>query len=132
VSNNSDDLGKRFLCWKAGAQIATKGHWLPHPSTAKYFQQPGTDVMIKKTFSPKNLAKNGGLTQNNAKLCKTLIITLVLEKNANFCGKLSKIAENCDHNIGPRWLVFRPVRESISSSELKKLQLIRCMSQLEK
>jgi hypothetical protein len=27
------------------------------------------------------------------------------EKNANFCRKLSKIAENCDHNIDP-WLDF--------------------------
>jgi hypothetical protein len=36
------------------------------------------------------------LTQNKAKLCKILIITLVLKKNANF------FAENCDHNIGPR------------------------------
>jgi hypothetical protein len=43
------------------------------------------------------------LTQNKAKLCKTLIIILVFEKNANFFRrKLSKIAENCDHNIDPR------------------------------
>jgi hypothetical protein len=43
------------------------------------------------------------LTQNKAKLCKILIITLVFEKNANFFRrKLSKIAENCDHNIDPR------------------------------
>jgi hypothetical protein len=43
------------------------------------------------------------LTQNKAKLCTTLIITLVIEKNANFFRrKLSKIAENCDHNIDPR------------------------------
>jgi hemerythrin-like domain-containing protein len=33
------------------------------------------------------------LTQNKAKLCKTFIITLVFEKNANF------FAENCDHSI---------------------------------
>jgi hypothetical protein len=39
------------------------------------------------------------LTQNKAKLCKILII---FEKNANFFRrKLSKIAENCDHNIDP-------------------------------
>jgi hypothetical protein len=50
----------------------------------------GTDVMILKIFSPKNSAKNlAFLTQNNAKLCKNLIITLVFEKNANF------FAENC-------------------------------------
>jgi hypothetical protein len=42
------------------------------------------------------------LTQNKAKICKILILTLVFEKNANFFDqKLSKIAENCDHNIDP-------------------------------
>jgi hypothetical protein len=42
------------------------------------------------------------LTQNKAKLCKFLIITLDFKKNANFRRKLAKIAENCDHNIDPR------------------------------
>jgi hypothetical protein len=36
------------------------------------------------------------LTQNKAKLCKILIITLLFEKNAKF------FTENCDHNIDPR------------------------------
>jgi hypothetical protein len=65
------------------------------------------------------------LTQNKAELCKYLIITLALEKNANFFAenwqksqkiliitlaleknanffrrRLAKIAENYDHNIG--------------------------------
>jgi hypothetical protein len=40
-------------------------------------------------------------TRNKAKLCKHLIITLVFEKNAIFSRKLSKIAENCGHNIDP-------------------------------
>jgi hypothetical protein len=45
---------------------------------------------------PKNSAKKlAFLTQNKAKLCKNLIITLVFEKNANFfaenCQKLQKI-----------------------------------------
>jgi hypothetical protein len=58
---------------------------------------PGTDVMIFKIFSPKNFAnKLAFLTQNKAKLCKNLIITLVFEKNANFfaenCQKSQKIA----------------------------------------
>jgi hypothetical protein len=45
----------------------------------------GTDVMIFKIFSPKNIAKKlAFLTQNKAKLCKILIIKLVFEKNANF------------------------------------------------
>jgi hypothetical protein len=51
---------------------------------------PGTDVMIFKIFSPKKNAKKlAVLTQNNAKLCKNLIITLVFEKNDKF------FAENC-------------------------------------
>jgi hypothetical protein len=60
--------------------------------------------MIFKIFSPKKLRKKWRfLTQNKAKLCKLLIITLVCEKNANFFRrKLAKIAENCDHNIDPR------------------------------
>jgi hypothetical protein len=54
------------------------------------FAQSGTDVMILKIFSPKKIAKKlAFLTQNKAKLCKILIITLVFEKNANF------FAENC-------------------------------------
>jgi hypothetical protein len=46
---------------------------------------PGTDVMILKIFSPKKSAKKlAFLTQNKAKLCKNLSITLVFEKNAKF------------------------------------------------
>jgi hypothetical protein len=52
--------------------------------------------MILKISSPKNSAKKlAFLTQNRAKLCKILIITLVFEKNANFfaqnCQKSQKI-----------------------------------------
>jgi hypothetical protein len=54
-----------------------------------------TDVMIFKIFSPKNSAKKlAFLTQNKGKLCKILIITLVLRKTPFICQKLSKIAEN--------------------------------------
>jgi hypothetical protein len=46
--------------------------------------------MIFELFSPKKSAKQlAFLTQNKAKLCKILIITLVFEKNAIF------FAENC-------------------------------------
>jgi hypothetical protein len=46
--------------------------------------------MIFKIFSPKKSAKKlAFLTQNKAKLCKILVITLVFEKNAHFFG------ENC-------------------------------------
>jgi Ni,Fe-hydrogenase III small subunit len=45
----------------------------------------GTDVIIFKILSPKNSVKKlAFLTQNKAKICKILIITLVFEKNANF------------------------------------------------
>jgi fructoselysine-6-P-deglycase FrlB-like protein len=55
------------------------------------------------TLAEKFGGKMAFVTQNKAKICKILIITLVFEKNANFfCQKLSKIAENCDHNIDPR------------------------------
>jgi hypothetical protein len=51
---------------------------------------PGTDIMIFKIFSPKKSAKIlAFLTQNKTKFGKSLIITLVFEKNANF------FAENC-------------------------------------
>jgi hypothetical protein len=33
---------------------------------------------------------------------QNFIITLVFDKNAIFCRKLSKVAENCDHNIDSR------------------------------
>jgi hypothetical protein len=47
--------------------------------------------MIFKIFSPKNFAKKlAFLTQDKAKLCKILIITLVFEKNANFLPKIGK------------------------------------------
>jgi hypothetical protein len=67
--------------------------------------------MIFKIFSPKKSAKKlAFLTRNKAKLCKILIITLVFEKNAYFFRqKLSKIAENCDHNIDHRMGEFSPI-----------------------
>jgi hypothetical protein len=48
--------------------------------------------------------KSAFLTQAKSNFAENVIITLVLEKNANFfCLKLEKIAENCDPNIGPRF-----------------------------
>jgi hypothetical protein len=56
--------------------------------------------MILKIFSPKKIAKKlVFFAQNKDKLCKNCSETLVFEKNANFCRKFAKIAENCDHNI---------------------------------
>jgi hypothetical protein len=55
----------------------------------------GTNVRILKIFSPKKMRKNCELTQNKAKLCKSSIITLFFENNANFFAenrqKLQKI-----------------------------------------
>jgi hypothetical protein len=58
--------------------------------------QPGTDVMILKIFSPKQFGKKIGIfTQNKAKLFKKINITMVFDKNANFfvenCLKFQKI-----------------------------------------
>jgi hypothetical protein len=59
--------------------------------------------MIFKIFLPKTIAKKVAFfTQNKAKLCKILIITLIFEKRPFCCQKLAKIAENYDHNIDPR------------------------------
>jgi hypothetical protein len=59
-------------------------------------------------ISPKNSAKKlAFFTRNKDKLCKILNITLVFEKKRRFFRrKLSKIAENCDHNIDP-WSFLR-------------------------
>jgi hypothetical protein len=59
--------------------------------------------MILKIFLPKNSTKElAFLARSKAKFCKNLSITMVFEKNAIFFRrKLSKIAEDCDHNIDP-------------------------------
>jgi hypothetical protein len=61
-----------------------------------------------KKFSNFFLAKQlTFLTQNKGKSCKIVIITLVFEKKRHFFHrKLSKIAENHDHNIDPRGQFF--------------------------
>jgi hypothetical protein len=47
--------------------------------------------MIFKIFSPKNSEKKMAfLTQNKAKICNILIITLVFEKNAIFSQKIGE------------------------------------------
>jgi hypothetical protein len=62
------------------------------------------------------------LAQNKAKLCKNRIITLVFEKNANFCRrKWAKIAENCDHNIDPLSL-YNPQYFILNSSSSHLMQ----------
>jgi hypothetical protein len=46
--------------------------------------QSGTDVLIFKIFSPKNLAKIlAFFAQTTASFCKNFIVTLGFEKNAN-------------------------------------------------
>jgi hypothetical protein len=45
---------------------------------------------FKNIFAEKFRQKIGILTQNKAKLCQNLIITLVFEKNANFLPKIGK------------------------------------------
>jgi hypothetical protein len=53
--------------------------------------------MIFKILSPKKLATIFAFfAQTTASFCKNLIVTLVVEKNANFSPKIGK---NRDHNI---------------------------------
>jgi hypothetical protein len=60
-----------------------------------------------KYFRQKIQQKLAVLTQNKAKLCKNLINNIGFwEKRQFFRRKLSKIAENCDHNIGPRTIEY--------------------------
>jgi hypothetical protein len=62
-----------------------------------------TDDMILKIFLPKKIGgKNCVFGSKQSQILKKMILTLVFEKNANFFRrKLSKIAENCEHNIDP-------------------------------
>jgi hypothetical protein len=58
--------------------------------------------MNLKIFSQK-IGNNNGVFAETTAFCKKLIGTLVFEKKTPiFSPKLSKIAENCDHNIDPR------------------------------
>jgi hypothetical protein len=70
---------------------------------------PGTDAMIFEIFSPKKLAKKlAFLTQNKAKLWKKFEHNIGFWEKRHFVRrKLSKIAENCDHNIGPLRAILR-------------------------
>jgi hypothetical protein len=61
-------------------------------SLQKNLTAQGPTLCFLKIFSPKNSEKIGVLTQNKAKICKILIITLVFEKNAKFV--LPKIVKN--------------------------------------
>jgi hypothetical protein len=62
-----------------------------HLKYKKRIRLAGTDVMIFKIFSLKNLAKIlAFFAQNKAKLCKDWIITLVFEKNANIFAEIGK------------------------------------------
>jgi hypothetical protein len=50
----------------------------------------GPMLRFLNIFAEKIGEKIGFLTQNKAKLCKILIITMVFEKNANFVPKIVK------------------------------------------
>jgi hypothetical protein len=77
--------------------------------------------MIIELFSQFFNEKMAFLTQSKAKLCKILIMTSVFEQNAYFCQKLSKIAENRDHNIG----IWSPC-QTFESHRRKRIRPICC------
>jgi hypothetical protein len=79
--------------------------------------------MILKIFSPKNFAKKlAFLTQNKAKFWKKIDRNIGFwEKRQFFRQKLSKIAENCDHNIDPRLCSNpRTLKSPIPRSEVQR------------
>jgi hypothetical protein len=79
-----------------------------------FLSLPGTDVIIFKIFSPKNSAKKlAFLTQNKAKLCKNLIITLVFKKKANF---LPKFVQDWGSNSGSFGLASSDPQDSLQVS----------------
>jgi hypothetical protein len=85
---------------------------------------PGTDVMIFKIFSPKNLAKKlAFFVQTTANFWKNCDHNIGFwEKRQFFRRKLSKIAENCDHNIDPRLGKISPIMRSFPLGTFWKLQ----------
>jgi hypothetical protein len=50
--------------------------------------------MLLKNFSPKKLAKIAFLTQDKAKLCKNLIITMLFGKNFNVFAENFRESQN--------------------------------------
>jgi hypothetical protein len=64
-------------------------------------------------FAKKMENKLALLTQITDVYAGRLILKLVSKKNAKlFCRRLVKIAENSDHNIGPRSVLFPPQIQS--------------------
>jgi hypothetical protein len=84
-------------------------HTEKHPGK-KFVQAWDRCYEFLKIFAEKFSEKMAFLTQNKAKLCKILIITLVFEKRPIFRRKLSQIAENCDHNNIDPW--FTPATKN--------------------
>jgi hypothetical protein len=80
---------------------------------------PWTNVIygFKHIFAGKFCENIGGFAETTASFNKTLITAMAFDKNDNFFRrKIAKIAENCDHNIGPRSdLLFLLVRRNPSA-----------------
>jgi hypothetical protein len=93
--------------------------------------RPGTDVMIwKNIFAEKFTKTLAFFAQTNARFCKSCDHNIGFwEKRQFFRRKLSKIAENCDRNIDPRWVLEKVVRKYIHSPAhfLSKLMQNLCV-----
>jgi hypothetical protein len=81
----------------------------------------GTNVMILKIFSPKNLAKMFAFfAQTIVSFCKNCDHNIGFrEKRQIFSRKLAKIAEICDHNIEP-WTGHLEFRLPINDDATKR------------
>jgi hypothetical protein len=95
---------KRIIGKNGGPEEEETGHKgsLTHTKTKNSMDPWDRCYDFLNIFAEKFRKRLAFLTQKKAKLCQNLIITLVsFEKKTIFRQKLAKIAENCDHNIGP-------------------------------
>jgi hypothetical protein len=97
-------------CFFSFPHLQKRGQMIhSHETLVSDSGRPGTDFMIFKIFSPNNSAKEWRFWHrtklNYATFCSWHWFS---RKRQFFRRKLSKIADNCDHNIEPRLGEFSP------------------------
>jgi hypothetical protein len=84
----------------AFTEVLIKKLALPFNIMSSVRAVPGINVMILKIFLPKKIGETlGTFDSKYSNLRRKVVVALVFKKIANFCRKMVKIAENCDHNI---------------------------------
>jgi hypothetical protein len=70
----------------------------------KFFLNP--NISLWGQYYVLKKLKTGAFDSNYSYLGRKVIKTLVFKRTPFFGRKLAKIAQNCDHNVGPMWGVF--------------------------